>query len=185
MVATLSPTAPQLRGLQRGVGAEAWRALCMHACTGAACASFGCACTCLALATQEEQIKNSFQRHVRDVLAGKHNSDMEMTIPEAVGRKNITLEYYRYLTAMVRRQAAGQGSMGRATALASKAMQHACVCAEGTQSSVWLHGRALPWRHNVRPCMHACVRACAADDAHLQRPQGRAEHGARGRHGQP
>lgn len=48
-----------------------------------------------------DQITSSFQRHVREVLIGAHNENMEITIPEAVGRANITYEHYKYMTSLL------------------------------------------------------------------------------------
>ncbi|PNW82543.1 hypothetical protein CHLRE_06g283200v5 [Chlamydomonas reinhardtii] len=55
----------------------------------------------LADPAMEEQLKNSFKLHARNTWLGHNDDEMEVTIPEAIGRKNITLKEWEHVVSLL------------------------------------------------------------------------------------
>ncbi|KAG2430179.1 hypothetical protein HXX76_010278 [Chlamydomonas incerta] len=55
----------------------------------------------LADPVMEEQVGNSFKLHARNTWLGHNDDEMEMTIPEAIGRKNITLQEWEHVVSLL------------------------------------------------------------------------------------
>lgn len=49
----------------------------------------------------EEYVRRSFLTHVKNTWLGHNNDNMDMTLPEAVGRVNITLEEFQHAVSLV------------------------------------------------------------------------------------